>query len=81
MMHAAYMPRIITKESLLSTSPSQLEMLLQHVVLVKDPMVPKKFKPWWVYSSLICASSIPNSSHDKVQLMPKLHLHLKLSLR
>jgi hypothetical protein len=45
MMHAAYMPRVITKESILSASPPQLEMLLQHVVLVKDPAVPEKFKP------------------------------------
>jgi hypothetical protein len=57
-MHAAYMPCIITKESILSASPSQLEMLLQHVVLVKDPAVPKKFKPTWVYPSLILMSSI-----------------------
>ena len=57
-MHAAYMPRVITKESLLSASPSQLEMLLQHVVLVKDPAVPEKFKPRWVYSSLIPMSSM-----------------------
>jgi hypothetical protein len=56
-MHAAYMPRVITKESLLSASPSQLEMLLQHVVLVKDPAVPEKFKPRWVDSSLILMSS------------------------
>jgi hypothetical protein len=44
-MHAAYTPRLITKESILSASPSQLEMLLQHVILVKDPAVPQKFKP------------------------------------
>ena len=57
-MHTVYMPRVVTKESLLSASPSQLEMLLQHVVLVKDPAVPKKYKPRWGYSSLIPISSI-----------------------
>ena len=46
-MHAVYMLRVITKESLLSASPPQLEVLLQHVVLVKDPAVPKKYKPRW----------------------------------
>jgi hypothetical protein len=55
MMHAAYMPRVITKESILSASPPQLERLLQHVVLVKDPTVPEKFKPR--YLSLILMSS------------------------
>lgn len=44
-MYSAYKPRAITKESILSASPSQLEMLLQHVVLVKDSIVPKKFQP------------------------------------
>ena len=58
MMHAAYMPRTITKESLLSASPAELEMLLQHVVLVKDWAVPKKFKPRQVYSSLFLVSLI-----------------------
>jgi hypothetical protein len=57
-MHTAHMPRVITKESLLSASPSQLELLLQHVILVKDPAVPEKFKPRWVYPSLIPMSSI-----------------------
>jgi hypothetical protein len=45
LMYAAYQPRIITKEAILTASPSQMEMLLQHVVLVKDPVVLEKFKP------------------------------------
>jgi hypothetical protein len=48
-MHSLYQPRVITKESILTASPSQLEMLLPHVVLIKDPIVPAKFKPMCVF--------------------------------
>jgi len=44
-MYAAYHPRVITKGSILTVSPSELEMLAPHVVLVKDPTVLEKFKP------------------------------------
>ena len=54
-MHATYEPRIITKQSILTASPSELEMLLQHVVLVKDPVVPEKFKPTCVFLFLFNA--------------------------
>jgi hypothetical protein len=47
-MYAAYGPRVITKESLLTASPSQLEMLAPHVVLVKDPTVSEKLKPRYI---------------------------------
>ena len=47
-MHAVYEPRVITKESILTASASQMEMLLQHVVLVKDPVVQDKFKPRYI---------------------------------
>jgi hypothetical protein len=42
--HAVYEPRVIAKDSILTASPSQLEMLLQRIVLVKDPVVEEKFK-------------------------------------
>jgi hypothetical protein len=61
-MYAAYAPRVITKESILTASPSQLEMLLQHVILVKDPVVDKKFRPMFVPSLL----SIPSISMLKL---------------
>lgn len=57
-MHAAYEPRIVTKEAILTASPSQLEMLLQHVVLVKNPEVQEKFKPMYVAVSFDAISLI-----------------------
>jgi hypothetical protein len=44
-MYAAYEPCVITKESILTASPSHLELLAPHVVLIKDPVVSEKFKP------------------------------------
>lgn len=44
-MYGVYGPRVIAKDSLLTASRAELEMLLPHVVLVKDPVVPAMFTP------------------------------------
>lgn len=81
-MYAAYQPRIITKEAILTASPSQMEMLLQHVVLVKDPVVLEKFKPTCVslFNAIQCLQS-PCSNHDKGQLMQELNPRLMTMLQ
>ena len=61
-VYAAYAPCIITKESILTASPSQLEVLLQHIILVKGPVVHKKFKLMFIPSLL----SIPSISMLKL---------------
>ena len=81
-MYAAYQPHIITKEAILTASPAQMEMLLQGVVLVKDPIVLEKFKPTCVSSfNVIQYLQSPCSNHDKGQLMLGLNPHPMTTLQ
>jgi hypothetical protein len=44
-MYAVYQPHLITKASIMAASPSQLEMLAPHVILVKELVVLDRFTP------------------------------------
>ncbi|KAF8295391.1 hypothetical protein DL93DRAFT_2173908, partial [Clavulina sp. PMI_390] len=46
--YAMYQPRMVTKEALLAASQDEMGQLLPNVVLVKDPVVPDRFKPRYV---------------------------------
>lgn len=59
-MYDVHAPRVISKDSLLTASQAELELLLPHVVLVKDAAVPSMFKPRCVHHSHIITALILN---------------------